>query len=446
MGSISVLTLLFLACNPMPKEKSPATKIKYEQQLDSFFTALYKKKMFNGAVAIKKEGELIFKKGYGLANLQRQTPFTPETAMEIASVSKQFTAAAIMLLQQQKMLDIDRPVQAYLGVDFPYSHITIRHLLTHTSGLPDYEPYFRQHWDTTRIVHNVDVITYFSTQKPQLESTPGTRYHYSNSGYLFLAEVVNKVSEKSLDQFLKKHIFKPAGMNSSGFYERDSIWHLKDYAPGYLLDTENCSLVKPETLPGKSYYNFLSGRLGPGRLSSTVNDLIRWDSILYTDKLLNEKNKTFSFTPHPPSIDDSDYGFGWHIQENDSLGKIVYHTGSWAGNLSYIKRFTSSHSLIILLNNTHETNHMKHIRTALDRFVSGGPLILPKPKISDLLQKEICSLDKNKITEWANRNRNAEWDLKTLSELEKKYEDKGDKKKAELVKQLLSARANIPAP
>ncbi|RAV28880.1 DUF819 family protein [Sinomicrobium soli] len=446
IGSICSLVLLVFACTPAPKEKPAAATTAYEQQLDRFFTTLYNQKMFNGAVAVKKEGKLIFKKGYGFANLKQQTPFTPGTAMEIASVSKQFTAAAVMLLQQRQLLDINQPVQAYLGEDFPYPGITVRHLLTHTSGLPDYEPYFRQHWDTTRIAYNADITAYFSTQKPHLESTPGTRYHYSNSGYMFLAEVVHRVSGQPLDQFLREHVFERTGMDSSGFYERDSIWHLDHYAPGYRLDTENCSLVNPETLPGKFYYHFLSGRLGPGRLSSSVDDLIRWDSILYTDKLLNAESKALAFTPHPPSGDDSDYGFGWHVQENDSLGKIVYHTGSWAGNLSYIKRFTASRSLVVLLNNTHETAYMKAVRTALDRFVSGSPLVLPRPEISDLLQKEICTLNSDNITGWANRHRDAEWDMEALSALEKKYRDKGETSKADLVKQLLQHREEASSP
>lgn len=405
--------------------------------LDGFFTSLHQKKMFNGAVAVKKNDTLIFKKAYGTANMEKDIPFTTHTGMEIASVSKQFTAAAIQLLQQENKLDTGRPVQTYLGDDFPYPDITVKHLLTHTSGLPDYEDHFRKHWDTTRIARNADILAYFKEEKPALVSKPGTKYHYSNSGYVLLAEIVYAVSEKTLDVFLRENIFDKAGMGNSRFYERDSIWTAKDYAPGYRLDPVTCVYVRPETLPGKYYYRFLSGRLGPGRLSSSVEDLIKWDSILYTDVILKSQSKKAVFQPYPPSDDDSDYGFGWHVQQEDSIGKIVYHTGSWAGNLSYIKRFTDTKSLVIILNNTFQSAYIKKIRAAVDDYVNGKPLRFPQTKAADLLQKEICELNPENIAAWQKKNRDADWDMEDLQKLEKKYREIGETEKADLIAALI---------
>src|SRR5690606_6431457 len=137
--------------------------------------ALHDKGMFNGAVGVKKEGKLILKKGYGTANFSMETPFLAETAMEVASVSKQFTAFAILLLEQEKKLSLEDHLQKYLGDDFPYANITIKHILTHTSGLPDYESHFRKTWDTTKIATNSDIVRFFKLDKPQLISQPGTK-------------------------------------------------------------------------------------------------------------------------------------------------------------------------------------------------------------------------------------------------------------------------------
>lgn len=137
--------------------------------------------------------------------------------MEVASLSKQFTTAAIMFLQQENKLVLQDKVQDYLGQRFLYPTITVLHLLTHTSGLPNYEPYFRKHWDTTRIANNKDILTYFQKEKATLKSIPREKYSYSNSGYIMLEEVVEAASGQPLDIFLKDRIFKPAGIHTSAF-------------------------------------------------------------------------------------------------------------------------------------------------------------------------------------------------------------------------------------
>lgn len=406
--------------------------------LDTFFSKLHAQKMFNGAVAVKKKGELIFKKGYGTENFDLETPFLASTQMEVASVSKQFTAAAVLILQQDGKLNVEDKVSDYLGEDFPYDQMTVKHLLTHTSGLPDYEKYFRKEWDSTEIVYNKDIVRYFKEIKPELMSVPGEKYHYSNSGYVLLAAIVKAVSGKELDDFLEERIFKVAGMENAGFYDRDDIWKMEGYAPGYMMDLRTCSYVKPDFLPGKYYYRFLSGRFGSGRLSLSIDDLIKWDRILYTDTVLNARSKKWAFTPHPPSKDTSDYGFGWHIPEKDSL-KVVYHTGSWAGNLSYIKRFLDTQSLIVMGNNTYSP-YLKEIRASVDAYVRDGKeLEIPRPKAEILLARAICTLDESQISDWKQAHQDADWNKERLEKLEKSYEELKDKEKAKLVRKLIES-------
>lgn len=433
-----VVFLFCSSCRNQAESHTTAAKGGADEALDSFFQTLAEKEMFNGAVAVKKEGKLILKKGYGKANFKYDEDFTPETPMEIASVSKQFTAAAILILQQEGKLHIEDRAKKYLGADFPYPKITIKHLLTHTSGLPNYATYFRKEWDTTKIAYNKDILTYFKTEKPELISVPGERYKYSNSGYIVLAEIVAAVSGRPLDEFLRNQIFQPAEMGSSAFYERDTIWQMKGYAPGYMLDLRTCDYVRPEDLPGKYYYYFLSGRLGSGRLSSSVDDLIKWDRILYTDEILNQKSKEEAFAIHQPQKDTSDYGFGWHIYKDSQLGKVVYHTGSWAGNLSFIKRFLDDKSLIIILNNTHSP-YMKEIRTDVENYLKGEPLKIPKQKLEYALQKKICGLDKETVISWyKDRVGEVVVDPEALQKLKKEYRETGADEKAETVEKLLT--------
>lgn len=431
--------LIFSSCKSHGKSDQSSDEITEDKTLDSFFQKLQEKDMFNGAVAVKKNGKLILKKAYGKANFEFNQDFNPDTPIEVASISKQFTSAAILLLEQEGKLNTRDKVQSHLGEEFPYPEISIHHLLTHTSGLVNYARHFRRNWDTTKVAYNKNILDYFKTEKPELESIPGEKYSYSNSGYVVLAEIVASVSGKPLDEFLHNNIFQPADMHSSAFYERDTIWKMRDYAPAYMLDQKTCKYTKPENLPGKYYYTFLSGRLGPGRLSSSASDLVKWDSILNTTKLLNEKSKQKIFQVYTPEKDTSDYGFGWHIYKDDSLGKVVYHTGSWAGNLTYIKRYVDDNSLIVILNNTYNKAYIKQIRNQIEGYLKGEPLKVPKQKLEYLLQKDICDLNEENILSWYEGIANkVEVIPDDLQNLQKEYRELDETKKAELVKSLTS--------
>lgn len=427
---IVILTMFLMGCGKskkidLPKNEEFVTDV----VLDSFFKTLYENGMFNGAVAVKKKGELILKKGYGTANFDMNTPFLSQTAMEIASVSKQFTALAILLLEQEGKLHLEDTLQNFFGDDFPYLNVSVQHLISHTSGLPDYEDYFQKNWDTTKIAYNKNIVNYLKKSKPKIINEPGKKYHYSNTGYILLAEIVQEVSGKELNIFLKENVFDVANMSETSFYDRDDIWTLKDYAPGYQIDPLTCQYERPENLFGKYYYYFLSGRLGSGRLSSSVDDLIKWDRILYSDSLLSDKGKKLAFKAYPAEDDASDYGFGWHVVENDSIGKVVFHTGSWAGNLAYIKRYLTDKSLVIILNNTYSP-YMKQIRMAVDAYLMGKPLVIPERIGVELLRKEICNLDKSIVLDWYNLHSDTDWNIKDLKTLSQQYQLIGDDKAA----------------
>ncbi|AGA78995.1 serine hydrolase domain-containing protein [Echinicola vietnamensis] len=338
-------------------------------QLDSLFGYLYAEGMFNGAVAVVDHGTLIFRKAYGVANLEDSSVFESQTAMEVASVSKQFTAAAIMDLAQDRKLSISDDIRAYLPEGFPYEGITIKHLLSHTSGMPDYTEYFKAHWPEDQLANNMDIVTYFIEHQPEIKFLPGTDYDYSNTGYVLLAEIVESASGLKLDAYLEKQLFTPYAFQHAGFYRRSEIYNMPHYAPSFRWSKDSCRYVRPEHLPGKAYYYFLSDRLGPGRLSLSVEDLLQWDRLLYRDDFLSSESKAAMFTPVNYKGVETDYGFGWHNYIDDKVGAVSYHTGSWAGNLSYIKRFRDVQSTIILLNNTNSP-YMKAIRNAVDAMLT----------------------------------------------------------------------------
>lgn len=434
---ILFLSLSLTNCKTQNRANLKTTTEVQNDTLDRYFSKLYEAKMFNGAVAVKRKGKLIFKKGYGIANLKKATPFLNTTSLEIASVSKQFTATAILLLQQENKLKVTDLVTAYLGDDFPYKNVTISQLLSHTSGLPDYEGYFRENWDPSVIAYNKDILHYFKTVKPVILSIAGEKYHYSNIGYILLAEIVNAVSGTTLEHYLAQKIFEPMQMNSTFFIGRDSIWDKKNYAPGYMFSLTDCNNVIPETLPNKAYYRFLSGRLGSGRLSSSIDDLMKWDQFLYEDAIFNAASKDLAFSKHPPTKDVSNYGYGWHITNDSIKGKIVYHTGSWAGNLTYIRRSIETKDLVIILNNTHSV-YLKEIRANVDGFLNGEKLKLPKIKASELFKINSCKMSLDEIAQWYKDNKNIDWDLTNLRSIQKEYSKIGASDKSEMLNSLIN--------
>ncbi len=437
---VAIVLFLFFSLINCKTQNRANLKIETDVQndtLDQYFSELYAVKMFNGAVAVKRNSKLIFKKGYGIANLNKETPFLSTTSLEIASVSKQFTATAILLLQQENKLKVTDFAAKYLGDDFPYKNITISQLLSHTAGLADYEDYFKENWNPEVIAYNKDILNYLKTKKPTILSVAGEKYHYSNTGYILLAEIINAVSGTTLEHYLTQKVFEPMQMNSSFFIGRDTIWDKKNYAPGYMFSLTDCKNVIPESLPNNAYYRFLSGRLGSGRLSSSLDDLIKWDQFLYDDVILNAASKDLAFSKHPPTKDVSDYGYGWHITNDSIKGKIVFHTGSWAGNLTYIRRSIATKDLVIILSNTHNTAYIKEIRAAVNGFINGEPLQLPKVKARELFKNSACKLTLEMIPQWYKDNKNIDWDIANLRALQHDYEKAGASDKSEMLNLLI---------
>lgn len=320
--------------------------------LDSILTSEYNKKQFNGNVLIADKGKVIFEKSYGLANIETQEKLNTNSIFELASVSKQFTAMGIVLLHKQGKLQYDDPISKYIPELSFYPEITIRNLLVHTSGLPDYMELFDKKWDKTKFATNQDIVNEFAKYKPELEFTPGKKYEYSNTGYAFLATIIERSSKQSFGEYLHENIFKPLQMKNTFIYRsRYEPKKINNYAYGYVMDTM-ANMVLTNTF-GKDYYTyFLDGIVGDGMVNSTIHDLLIWDRALYSNKLVNDKDKELIFgTTKTADGKENKYGFGWMLNTQEKYGKTASHSGGWAGYMTYIERHLDNDITIILLQN-----------------------------------------------------------------------------------------------
>lgn len=300
------------------------------------------------SLLVLKDGQPVVERGFGLANLEDRVPASPKTNYRLASVTKQFTAASILLLAEDGKLRLDDPVKRWLpSLPAAADAITLRHLLSHTSGLIDYEDVMPA--DLKGQLHDIDVLHLLEGQD-RTYFTPGSSYRYSNSGYALLALIVGKASGQDFASFLRQRIFLPLGMADTvaleegistvvnrayGYSETDGRWQRTDQSP-------------------------TSAVLGDGGIYSSITDLARWDAALYDERLLKKASLDLAFshaTPtHEPDVPY--YGFGWRIN-----GDAVWHSGESIGFRNVIVRYPKEKLTVILLSNR---NDPEPYRTAVE--------------------------------------------------------------------------------
>ncbi|MFD2999583.1 serine hydrolase domain-containing protein [Pontibacter toksunensis] len=339
----------------VPASFTAASAQKLGHQVDSIFTYLHKRRGFNGTVLYTKYDQVIYKGAYGYADFYRKDSLTTQTAFQLASVSKQFTAMAIMMLKEQGELDYDDTVQQYIP-SFPYKGVTIRHLLTHRSGLPNYTYFSDELWpDRKKSITNDDVLNLMAEHKPRVFYKPDTHFNYSNTGYFLLASIVEKVSEMSFAAFMHQHIFEPLQMtNTFMFHDLES--QTGKVATGHTRARQKRTSDYQDTV------------LGDKGMFSTVEDLYKWDQALYTQKLVRRETLEEAFRgSRPEEKKDEDYGFGWRIKAVDSGDTVVYHAGLWHGYTTYLLRNPKDHSALIILSNlpNGSLQHLKEVRSFL---------------------------------------------------------------------------------
>ncbi|HYP30059.1 MAG TPA: serine hydrolase [Blastocatellia bacterium] len=316
---------------PVPVEKQVATA-------DEYLNRLVRDKQFSGAVLVARDGKVVLSRGYGMSNLESDVPNRPQTKFRIGSITKQFTATAIMMLQERGKLSTQDSVCKYMeNCPEAWQPVTIRHLLTHTSGIPSYTslPEFRK---TMALPLRLDELIGRFKDRP-LEFKPGEKFSYNNSGYVLLGHVIEKASGQDYESFLRQNIFEPLKMASTGYDHTSEV--LRDRAYGYMLSGDRL-----ENAP----YLDMSLPHAAGALYSTVEDLYLWDQAHYSDKLLSKKSFDEMLAPFR-----NNYGYGWGVNDQYGLRRIS-HGGGINGFATYIARYPEEKSAIIVLSNFQHAN------------------------------------------------------------------------------------------
>lgn len=375
------LVLLFTSAKVLSQEN-------IQKQLDSIFNGMYAKDQFHGNVLVAKKGNIIYKKSFGLGNEMTKEKLDENSVFELASVSKQFTAMGIVILAEKGKLKYEDKLSSFFPELAFYEGVTIHNLLTHTGGLPDYMDLLETEWDKSKIATNKDVIAAFAKHKPKALFSPGEKFEYSNTGYALLASIIEKVSGMSFPDFMAKNVFKPLKMDRTSIYTRRyNPREINNYAYGYVTPPDTKTKVLPDSVPELNMVIWLDGIMGDGTVNSTVNDLLKWDRALYTDKLVSKKSIDKVFTSGVLNSGvETQYGFGWFIENTDDYGRIAWHNGGWPGYITHIERHLDNDVTIIMLQNDYNVDIPNVL---LRRVVYGQPLKAPERKEIQLTESQL---------------------------------------------------------
>ncbi|MBT6037557.1 MAG: beta-lactamase family protein [Kordiimonadaceae bacterium] len=308
-------------------------------EVDQIFTAYDSAALPGAAVMIIENGEVILQKGYGMAHFATNSPVTAKSNFRLASATKQFTAMSILQLVEKGELSLDTSLTDIFETFPDYGKtITIEHLLQHTSGIADYGPMGSM--DVVRQFKDKDVLD-FTIGLESADFPVGEKHEYSNTAYVVLTQVLEKITSQTFRDYLKENIFDPVGMENTLAFE-NGINEVSNRVYGYSIEEEGIL---------ETDQNKWSALLGDGGIYSNLEDLYKWDQVLYTDKLLGQKYMDMSFTNH--KINDGslmDYGYGWRIETYKGMD-ILYHTGSSIGFRNILYRIPSKNFSAVILTN-----------------------------------------------------------------------------------------------
>ena len=344
---IVIIALSFLSL----KTNAQLTKERIKL-IDSAIHYYYKRGLFNGNVLLAEKGKVVYQKALGIDNAIQGKPLSMESSFNLASVSKQFMATMIMMLQEKGKLQYDDLVAKHLP-SFPYNNITIRNLLNHTSGLAEYEILAIQKNNTLDTLNNDKMLALLAQYKPDLKFEPGTKWEYSNTAYVLLGSIIVKESGMPVETFFQQQIVQPLKLqNTFIHYLNMKTTEAPHPTRVFGMDRMNGQFVSNDLIR-------LDGVFGDGNVYSSATDLLKWDQALYTNKLISADNLKEAFTP--VTLKDGtthDYGFGWAINKNES---IVAHTGSWVGFRTFIERHLENKLTLIVLSSGNNGSVIKTI-------------------------------------------------------------------------------------
>jgi CubicO group peptidase (beta-lactamase class C family) len=380
---IAISTFFLLACNTgsdttgkemVPamegsKSKGPLTaaeKESYRQAIEPLYQSLLLKTGFSGGILIAKNGEIIFEDYQGIYNRSTRQSIDSQTNFHLASISKTFTATAILRLYEQGKLNLNDPVETYLP-GFPYAGITLITLLNHRSGLPKYEYFMNEtfarvvrvknkkgKWVTKKTYYkdpnrfkglatNRDVLDYMIRYKTKVVYPPNQRYQYCNTNYAMLAMVIEKITGQRYPDYLKDSLFTPLGMKNSYVF---SLRDTGSYVPSYTYNWAPFPLEAMDAVYGdKNVY-------------STTRDLLKWNEALQNGSFVSVRTlENLAYQPYSNETRGlKNYGLGWHLYFPTTEPPVIYHNGWWHGNNTVFKRLISDHAVVIILGNRFNKN------------------------------------------------------------------------------------------
>jgi CubicO group peptidase (beta-lactamase class C family) len=307
--------------SPTLDPEDPASKI------DKTLKFLTEKESFTGAVLVTRNGEILFSKGYGLADRDKNLPNTPQTKYRLGSITKQITAMAILMLQAQNKLNVQDPICRYIP-ECPamWQDITIHHLLTQTSGIPDFTDF--PDYEKTKATPSSPLQTIARFKDKPLDFKPGAKWSYSNSGYIVLGYIIEQASGQSYETFLQQNIFEPMQMKNTGYDHNDGI-----LATGYTGFYDHWE---------KADYMDMTTPYAAGGLYSTIGDLYRWDQVLYTEQLISQDLLNLMFTAQASTpISSLSYGYGWFVGKMNNH-QVVSHGDGILNSVAVSRSYTSN--------------------------------------------------------------------------------------------------------
>jgi CubicO group peptidase (beta-lactamase class C family) len=314
--------------------------------IDGVYKHLNKRSGFAGAILYSEKGQLIYKNGFGYGDIRNKENITTHSAFQLASVSKMFTATAIMILHERGLIDYDQDIRHYIP-EFPYENVTSRLLLTHRSGLSRYMSLAHDQWKDKRFpLTNSEMLKLFIEHKPDTYFKPNNGFHYCNTNYALLANIVEQISGQAFNDFIKETIFDPLKMDDSFVYTtpKDSMIsaYITDGVPGYRYRGWR---------PIRQRNDYLNGVMGDKGIYTSAEDLFKFDQALFHGTLVHDSTLAEAYQKGSPDSRRrrDNYGFGWRIRSG--MDSTVYHYGWWKGfRAFYIRDLKNEKSIIVLSN------------------------------------------------------------------------------------------------
>lgn len=361
--------------------------------LEKYFIALHQNRGFSGNVLVAENGRVVYQKSLGYADFKNKAPNTPDISFPIASISKTLTATAILQLQEQGKLKVTDAVSDRLP-GFPYTNMTIEHLLSHTSGMPAYNAFV----DSVNmkkpgmVFTNRDFMGRLIAAKPPLVFNPGDKTSYDNTNYIVLSLIIEKLSGQGYEAYIKKNILQKAGMKDTRFfslpvqYNTPEIQHFA--YPHLYIHSYDADPVRAASVPFIKAYWGTYAFAGFGDYVSTVADLLKYDQALYAGLLLKKETLEQTFTAAKLANGAAAaFGWGWEIMKDTSLGKVVYHSGAATGLSCVIIRNISKQQTVILFDNLHYNARENGVNAL--RVLNNQSVPSPKKNIANVYGKTL---------------------------------------------------------